>query len=194
MQRRKIFKVRNGWIMVLCLVLGLSAQATASSLATVRLQDKMIEITDLREKIIDKMVQAFEVRSMLQEQVREYTQEIHQEMKTRRLDTYQTASRIQRIRNNLFLIQKIDGYLVSLEKRIAYFQDGSEQLEFLYLQAEDDLRIIEALKYMEVEALLHQMQVVIGEYLPEAEKRLLDARQVVMTAPEEVWDRLVDTN
>jgi len=194
MQGRASFMVRIGWIMVLCLVLGLPGTATASSLATVRLQDKMIEITDLREIIIDKMVQAIEVRSLLQEQIREYTREINQERKARRLDTYQTASRVQRIRNNLILIQKLDSYLVSLENRIAYFQDGSEQLEFLYLQAEDDLRIIEALKYMEVEALLHQMQVVIGEYLPEAEKHLLDARQVVFAGPEEVWDRVVDTN
>ena len=82
----------------------------------------------------------------------------------------------------------------NLEARITYFQDGSEQLEFLYLQAEDDLRIIEALKYMEVEALLRKMQIVIWEYLPEAEKHLLDVDQVVLASPEEVWGRVVDAN
>ena len=195
MQERKAsVKIRNRWIVILGLVLGLSGPAAASSLATVRLQDKMIEITGLREKIIDKMVQAIEVRSLLGEQIREYTQEINQERQQRHLDTYQTAIRVQRIRNNLILIQKLDGYLAGLEKRIAYFQDGSAQLEFLYLQAEDDLRIIEALKYMEVEALLRQMQIVIGEYLPEAEKHLLDARQAVLAPPEDLWYRIVDAN
>ena len=149
--------------MVLMILLSLPDMVAASSLATVRLQDKMIEITRLRETIIDKMVQAIEVRSLLQAQIREYTREINQERKRRHLDTYQEATRIQRIRNNLALIQKLDAYLVSLEERITYFQDGSEQLEFLYLHAEDDLRIIEALKYMEGEALLRKMQIVIWE-------------------------------
>ena len=168
--------------------------AAASSLATVRLQDKMAEITQLREAIIDKMVQAIEVRSLLQEQIREYSQEINHERKRLQLDTFEKAIRFQRIRNNLALIQKLDAYLVSLEARITYFQDGSEQLEFLYLQAEDDLRIIEALKYMEVEALLRQMQTVIWEYLPEAEKKLLDVNHVVLAPEEEVWGRIIDAN
>jgi len=181
-------------LVVACLVLVFPGKTAASSLATARLQDKMSEIIRLRETIIDKTVQAIEVRCQLQEQIREYSQEINHERKQHQLATYQEAHRIQRIRNNLMLIQKLDGYLGSLEKRINYFQDGSQQLEFLYLQAQDDLRIIEALKYMEVEALLRQMQSVIREYLPEADKRLLDARHVIMAAPEDVWGRIVDAN
>lgn len=182
------------WSLVFCLGLILYGETVASNLAVARIQDKMIEISALREKIIDKTVQAIEVRSQLKEQIREYTEEINQVRRKARLDTYQKAVDSPRVYNNLRLIQRLDGYLAGLEGRIAYFQDGSQQLEFLYLQAEDDLRIIEALKYMEVEALLHQMQVVIGEYSPEAEKHLVDAREVVLAPPENIWNRIVDAN
>lgn len=182
------------WLLIVGMMLLLYSETTASGLAVARIQDKMLEISALREKIVDKTVQAIEVRSQLKEQIREYTEEINQIRRKERLDTYQKATASQRVRNNLRLIQKLDAYLVSLEGRIGYFQDGSQQLEFLYLQAEDDLRIIEALKYMEVEALLHRMQVVIGEYLPEAEKHLVDARDVVLAPPENIWHRIVDAN
>ena len=182
------------WLLVFSAGLGLCGETAASSLAVGRIQDKMIEISALREKIIDKTVQAIEVRSQLKEQVREYTEEINQIRRNDGLDTLPKAIDSQRVRNNLKLIQRLDGYLVSLEKRINYFQDGSQQLEFLYLEAEDDLRIIEALKYMEVEALLRRMQVVIGEYAPEAEKHLVDAREVVLAPPENIWHRIVDAN
>jgi hypothetical protein len=49
-------------------------------------------------------------------------------------------------------IERLDGNLGSLEKRVDYFHEGSEQLEFLYPQVRNDLRIIETLKYMKVEA------------------------------------------
>jgi hypothetical protein len=154
------------------------------------LDNKINEISLLRVKIIDKIDQATEMRKSMEQRLAELRVEIRTEQI--RSDIYSQPAALQnlRIRYNLRLIQTLLAYINLLDQRIDYFQTGNERLKFLVDQINDDLAIIDILKDMEIKNLINRINQVLDEFVPEIQKKTINAAHIRILPMEYVWEEV----
>ena len=161
---------------------------SANSSKTEALEKKIYEISSLRARIVDKIDQAVEMRTLLKHQLADLQSEIRSEQLHTGINSHQEAQQNLRIRYNLSLIQILQAYVKQLNERIAYFQKGNEHLRFLAQQIEDDIAIINTLKDMEVDNLNDRINRVLDEFIPETKKKIFNVSSIRMLPFERVWD------
>jgi hypothetical protein len=169
----------------------LSSPAVASSRKTAALGQKVIEISALRVKIIDKIDQGIEMRIFLQERLNELRDEIKVEQNRFGINGHEAPLENLRINYNLNLIQHLRAYIDQLDERIAYFQTGNERLKFYLRQIKDDIAIINTLKDLEIENLIDRIDTVLDEFIPETQKPIFDAFDIRLMPTEQVWSEII---
>jgi hypothetical protein len=181
----------SGTVILSILVLLISFNPIlAGSLKTKDLQKKIYEISSLRAKIIDKIDQAVEMRIGLECQLDVLRDEIRSEQRRRGIYSYPEALQNLRIRYNLSLIQVLQAYVMRLNERIAYFQNGNEHLKFLAQQIKDDIAIINTLKDMRIDSLTDRINRVLDEFIPETKKAVFDVNDIRMLPVENLWGEI----
>jgi hypothetical protein len=165
----------------------LPANVPASTPKTIELRNKMSEILSLREKLTAKQAQAFQLCEKLKGTMRTLEEEIKAEKRSLKIESYHEAIRSPRIHSNIKLIQKLLAYISALDGKIQYLRIGTEELKFLYRQAEDDLRILETLNDMEIQKLMDQITQISEKYHSEVNKLLIDGNGIVLTPSEVIW-------
>ena len=164
--------------------------AGAASLKTVSLEQKIYEISALRAKMMDKIDQAIEIRIRLEQHFAELRNEIQVEQTRFKFDSPQQAMQNLRIRYNLSLIRAIRTYTNRLNQRIDFFQTANERLRFMIDQIYDDIAIINTLEDMEIDNLTTRIDRLLNEFIPEAEKHVFDAAEVLPVPIERIWDEI----
>ena len=157
---------------------------------TKALQKKIYEISSLRANIIDKIDQAVEMRASLECQLAALRDEIRSEQTRSGVYSYPEALQNLRIRYNLSLIQVLQAYIMRLDERIAYFQNGDEHLKFLAQEIKDDIAIINTLKDMKIESLTDRINRVLDEFIPETKKPVFDVTDIRMIPVENLWGEI----
>jgi hypothetical protein len=155
------------------------------------LEQKLFEIASLRVKIIDKIDQAIEMRTLLNHQLEDLLKEVQGQQMRSGIKSYQSALQNSRINNNLKLIQLLLGYIEMLNRRITYFQNGNETLKFLLDQVNDDIAMIQTLEDMEINRLIEKIDAVLDEYIPETEKQIINTAKIQLLPAEKIWDRVL---
>ena len=168
----------------------LSNPSHAERIKKSALEQKIFEISALKARVIDKIDQAIEMRTSLQQQLNELHDEIRTEQIRSSIDSRQEALQNLRIRCNLYLIQQLKAYLNRLDGRISYFKTGKAQLKFFIRQIKDDIAIIHTLKDMEIERLLARIDRVLDEFSPETKKQIFNAADIRLTPIERIWDEI----
>jgi hypothetical protein len=168
----------------------LSNLAHAERIKKSALEQKIFEISAVKARVIDKIDQAMEMRTSLQQQLNEFRDEIISEQIRSSIGSRPEALQNIRIRYNLYLIQQVKAYLNRLDGRIAYFQTGKARLKFLIDQIKDDIAIIHTLKDMEIEKLLARIDRVLDEVSPETKKLIFNAADMRLTPIERIWDEI----
>ena len=169
----------------------LSCPAVASSRKTAALEQKIIEISALRVKIIDKIDQAIEMHIFLQKRLNELRDEIKIEQNRFRIIGHEAPLENLRINYNLNLIQHLRAYIAQLDERIAYFETGNERLKFYLRQIKDEIAIINTLKDMEIENLVDRIDTVLDEFIRETQKPIFDALNIRLMPIEQVWNEII---
>jgi hypothetical protein len=169
----------------------LNSPAAAGSRKTAALEKKVIEISALRVKIIDKIDQGIEMRIFLQKRLNELQDEIKVEQNRFGINGSQTPLENLRINYNLKLIQHLRAYIDQLDERIAYFQTGNERLKFYLRQIKDDIAIINTLKDLEIENLIGRIDTVLDEFIPETQKKIFDALDIRLMPTEQIWSEII---
>lgn len=169
----------------------LSNPVEASSRKTAALEQKIIEISALRVKIIDKIDQGIEMRIFLQKRLNELRNEIKIEQSRSGINGHEAPLENLRINYNLNLIQHLHAYIAQLDERIAYFETGKERLKFYLRQIKDDIAIINTLKDMEIQNLVDRIDTVLGEFIPETQKPIFDASDMRLMPTERVWSEII---
>ena len=169
----------------------LNSPAAAGSSKTAALEKKVIQISALRVKIIDKIDQGIEMRIFLQKRLNELQDEIKVEQNRFGINGSQTPLENLRINYNLNLIQHLRAYLDQLNERIAYFQTGNERLKFYLRQIKDDIAIINTLKDLEIENLIGRIDTVLDEFIPETQKKIFDALDIRLMPTEQIWSEII---
>jgi hypothetical protein len=168
----------------------LNNPAVASSHKTAALEQKIIEISALRVKIIDKIDQGIEMRIFLQKRLNEFRDEIEIEQNRFGLTGPEAPLENLRINYNLNLIQHLRAYIDRLDERIAYFQNGNERLKFYLRQIKDDIAIINTLKDLEIENLIDRIDTVLNEFMPATQKPIFDATDIRLMPIDQVWSEI----
>jgi hypothetical protein len=173
--------------MILLLFLG---PAGAGTLKTGSLEKKICEISALRAKIMDKIDQAIEIRTRLEQRFGDLRDEIRTELIRFEIHSHQQALQNLRIRYNLSLIRVIRAYTNRLNERIDYFQTGNERLRFMVHQINDDIAIINTLKDMEIQDLINRIDRLLNEFIPETKKHIFDASDIHPVPIESIWNEI----
>jgi Fe-S cluster assembly iron-binding protein IscA len=169
----------------------LSSPAAASSRKTAALEQKGIEISALRVKIIDKIDQGIEMRVFLQKRLNELRDEIKVEQNRFGINRHEAPLENLRINYNLNLIRHFRAYIDLLDERIAYFQTGNERFKFYLRQIKDDIAIINTLKDLEIENLIGRIDTVLDEFIPETQKPIFDAFDMRLMPTEQAWSEII---
>jgi hypothetical protein len=185
-------RIFGNCILALLVLSILSSLTAASSRKTAALEQKVIEISTLRAKIIDKIDQGIEMRIFLQKRLNELRDEIEVEQQNLfGINGYEAPLENLRINYNLNLIQHLRAYIEQLDERIAYFQAGNERLKFYLRQIKDDIAIINTLKDLEIENLIGRIDTVLDEFIPETKKKIFDALDIRLMPTEQVWNEII---
>jgi len=178
---------------VLLLVIPAAASG-ASSPKALELNRKITEISSLQRIVANQVDIAVQTRDQLQKQIKELAIEINQEMVDRQINTYPAAAKILRIKYNINLIQQLSAYIARLDQREQYFRIGNETLEHLQQQVNDDLQLIRTLNDMEVDELIHNINSVLDEYIPETKKPVFTIDNIQKKSAEKIWSELAKKN
>ena len=185
-------KQKFGCCLLSLLVLSIfSNPEAASSHKTAALEQKSVEISALRVKIIDKIDQGIEMRIFLQKRLNVFRDEIKIEQNSFGLTGPEAPLENLRINYNLNLIQHLQAYIDQLNKRIAYFQTGNVRLKFYLHQINDDIAIINTLKDMEIENLIDRIDTVLDEFIPEIQKQIFNAFDIRLMPTDRVWNEII---
>lgn len=181
--------IQNGVLATMALLI-LSSPISAERIKKSTLEQKIFEISALKAGVIDKIDQALQMRTDLQQQLNNLRDEIRNEQILSNIDSHRKALQNTRIRNNLYLIQQLKAYLDRLDSRIAYFQTGKARLKFFIHQIKDDMALIHTLKDMEIEKLLARIDAVLDEFIPETNKQIFNAADIHPSPIELIWDEI----
>ena len=181
--------IQNGVLATMTLLI-LSSPISAERIKKSTLEQKIFEISALKAGVIDKIDQALQMRTDLQQQLNNLRDEIRNEQILSNIDSHRKALQNTRIRNNLYLIQQLKAYLDRLDSRIAYFQTGKARLKFFIHQIKDDMALIHTLKDMEIEKLLARIDAVLDEFIPETNKQIFNAADIHPSPIELIWDEI----
>ena len=177
--------------MMVCLVW----QGAAASRSEIDLMEQTIaDITDLRDNMSQKMKEATQIHRKLYEQSEELKEEIRWEQKRNNVKKYQQAAALPRVQFNLKLLQTLLAYMQELESRIVYYKAGNQRLEFLLIQAQDDLKVINTLRNLDVQELLIKANEAIATHQPAIQGHMIDMADITLPPVEVVWRKTVQSD
>ena len=179
------------WGLFFIILLLLPGNILANNFKLSDLTNKMAEISSLRDKVIQRQAQASKLIKQLSQTMVDLKEEIKGEKRKLRITSCQEAIRNPRVDYNIKLIQKILVYISRLNEKIQYLDIASEELAFLYQQAEDDLKILETLSDMKIEKLMGQINQTTHKYQSEANRLVIDSDGIVLSPPEEIWGSIM---
>jgi hypothetical protein len=174
----------------LCLFI-LNQVPVEAATKTAQLKQRLADISLLHSQLQEKIDSAERLRETLYDEVKKLRAEIVALKKEHQIRTFAEGVEIPRIRYNLTLIRELKGYVANFNEKIRFLQIGSDKLYYLYHQAEDDLRIINTLNDLKIEALQSQIDGVMAAYLPEAHNLLIDLSRIPYETPERIWEEIV---
>lgn len=167
--------------------------AVSASSNIVDLQQKVADIALLHQQLGDRIEQANEMREAFEQQRQLLADEIAMLKNNRNPANELPAENELRIRYNKELLRVIAAYGSQLEAKIVFFQTGQDKLTYLQKLAFDDIRLIDTLKDLEIDALMTQISLVINLYLAEAHTIQLNPVEILSPVPEETWRNVAAT-
>ncbi|MGD8523342.1 MAG: hypothetical protein PVF56_19500 [Desulfobacterales bacterium] len=186
MRYRRIY----GYLVFILLAI-IASNTEASTAKTQELNRKLSEISSLQQIIQEKIATARATHDQLQKQIDKLTGEIHQRCGKENIVSYREAINSSRINYNIKLISQLAGYIDQLTLRITYFQSGNEMLAFLNQQILDDLRLIRTLNDMQIDRLIHRINEVLDEYVPETKKHIVSLETISWPSSEMIWNEII---
>jgi hypothetical protein len=179
------------WIwFFLGMTIGCPGMATAN-IKTDDLKQKVADMALLHHQLSDRVEEARIIREKFRHQKQSLLDEINLLQQTHKYKQFTEADQHLRIHYNLMLIGTIDAYLERIEKKIIFYENGQNRLDYLQKLASDDIRMISTLNDLEIDALTTQISLVISQYLAEAHAIQLQTSDLDAVAPEKIWASII---
>ena len=178
------------WRSILFLILIGAANLVFGDERVADLQQKIADISLLQSQLNERKSEAIEIREKLYKQLSDLTTEIKAILAQKKIKEFNNAEKTPRIHHNLQLSAEIYAHIDQFNQKIRFYQIGQDKLDYLYQKADDDLKIINNLTNLKIEALLAQIDAVIIEYLPEAHRILIRLDNSDSLDTKTVWKKI----
>jgi hypothetical protein len=154
------------------------------------LQQKIADISLLQSQLNERKNDALKIRENLYQHLFTLKTEIKTITTQNKIETFNGAKAHPRIFHNLQLSAEIHSYIGQINQKIRAYQIGLDKLDYFYQLADDDLKIINTLTNLKIEALLIQIDVIISEYLPEAHRILISLDNLDNVDTATIWKKI----
>ena len=185
------------WTLILGMAIGLffanhATHATAYANGKVaQLQQKMADITLLKQQLNDHSQKAEQVRTQLMEQKEELYSEIRILVKSLNIKSLDQAQQHLRIHYNIELLRTLMAYEKEFDVKIRFYQTGHDKLAYLYQITSDDAKMAATLNDFEIDALTTQISMMVNKYLPQAHAIQIDPQRIKPLTSQKVWDAVL---
>jgi chromosome segregation ATPase len=154
--------------------------------------DRKVDILiHLHAEIADRINTARSIRSELMARHHSFVGEVQTALNHLKNTSYSAVVLNHRIRNNLALIQMIEGYCDVLDERIAAYQHGLARLQYFINRSEDELKMYRALGRLDLDELLTDVDQVITECQAEIKIDLIELDKIDVRSCENIWQDIV---
>jgi DnaJ-domain-containing protein 1 len=174
---------------VLLVLMALPSTAAADSKGE-QLRRTMADIALLNSQMEQRKAEAAGIRDALSARLGEIKTEAWREVGEKGLKTEADVLGNPRILYDLMLMADIQAYTSRYTQKIGYYRLACDRLSYLYQQADDDLKIINTLSDLKIDALISQVEKVLNGYLPDAQTIVLQPGTLAVAPPEKVWESL----
>jgi hypothetical protein len=183
-------RIDKSWGLGLLLVLLLFSMAAAAEDKGEQLRRSMAEIALLNGQMAQRKADAVSIREALSIKLKKLESEALQVLGENKIRTQIDALEHPRIYYNLLLMAEIEAYINRYTEKIAYYRVACDRLSYLYQQADDDLKIVNTLSDLKIDALISQTEKILDGYLPDAQTIVINPATLAVVKPEKFLARL----
>ena len=155
-----------------------------------QLRQAMADIALLNSQLAQRKAEAAEIRDALAARCEAVRDEARRTMHAHAVKTEKDASNTPRLWYDLMLIGEIQAYMDRYAQQIRYYRVAIDRLSYLYQQADDDLKIVNTLSGMKIDALIAQTAKVLEAYLPDAQTLVIQPGSLSIEPPETIWRQM----
>ncbi len=155
-----------------------------------RLRQTMADIALLKGQMAERKTDAGTIQEALSAQLEVIATEARREWREKEIDTEAEALKNPRLLYDLMLMAEIQAYIDRYAQKTAFYRVACDRLDYLYQQADDDLKIVSTLSGMKIDALVSQAEKIIDGYRPESQTIVIQPDRLVIQAPEKMWEAL----
>lgn len=188
----KSLKQHHWWfsIVIIWLLVALPSTVTSAAKAE-QLRQTMADIALLNSQMAQRKADAAAIKDALTARLETIKAEAWRESQEKQIKSETTALKSPRLLYDLMLIAETQAYIERYTQRSGYYRVACDRLSYLYQQADDDLKIVNTLSGMKVEALISQAEKILDTYLPDAQTLIIQPSTLTVDPPEKVWRTLI---
>jgi hypothetical protein len=177
-------RTKQSWVLVVLLVLLFFSLADAAAEKGEQLRRSMAEIALLNGQMAQRKDDALSIRETLSQKLEELNSEAREVLRTNKIRSRIDALEHPRIYYNLLLMAEIEAYMGRYTEKISYYRVACDRLSYLYQQADDDLKIVNTLSDLKIDALIAQTEKILDGYLPDAQTIVINPATLAVVKPE----------
>ena len=187
----KSLKRHHRWfsVVIIWLLVALPSTVLATAKAE-QLRQTMADIALLNSQLAQRKADADEIREALTTHLETIKAEAWRQLQEKQIKSEATALKTPRLLYDLMLIAETQAYLDRYTQKSGYFRGACDRLSYLYQQADDDLKIVNTLSGMKIEALVSQAGKILDAYLPDAQTLVIQPDTLTIDSPENVYRAL----
>jgi hypothetical protein len=185
--------IRIVFIVVCSLLWSVYPTTGAANEKSGQLRRAMADLSLLNNQLQERKAEAEKIRGALYSQLKLIQTEARNEIRKANIEDKNEALQKPRIFYDLMLIAEIQAYLERYKKKIGFYRVACDRLSYLYQRADDDLKIVNTLSGMKVEALVSQANLLNEAYLSEAQTILIRPELIAPQPPADVWEKLMNS-
>ena len=155
-----------------------------------RCREKLADAVQLRNELLEKRDEIYELTLHYHNRIAELVNEIHQEIEKKDISSYKEAINNTPINLKLRTIQRRMVYIKELKKPADWLESGSEELYFLVRRAEVDLQMTEIAGGIDLNKHISHIGAAIDKYHPSPDKLAVDPFKAKPKPLERIWQQV----
>ena len=183
------YTYRSFLFVMVCLLMALPVSVMANTKGDV-LRQTMADISLLNSQLAQRRADAAGIRDALSVRLTEIKTEVRRELQQKGIKTEAKALNEPRVFYDLRLMAEIQAYMDRYTQKISFYRVACDRLSYLYQQADDDLKIVNTLSDLKIDALVAQAEKTLDGYLADAQTLVIRPDTLAVEPPEKIWETL----
>lgn len=154
------------------------------------MRHSMADIALLNGQLAQRKTDAASIRDALTVRLNAIKAETNELLRETGIKSQSEALKNPRLFYDLMLIAEVQAYIDRYVQKIDYYRVACDRLNYLYQQADDDLKIVNTLSGMKIDALVSQVEKILDTYLPDAQTLVIQPGKMTIDPPERTWNGL----